>query len=538
MVTSSIVDHRGRPIDKSALSQEIATPELFGVRRVIEDAEASGLTPQRLARILKDAQNGHIRAYLTLAEEMEERYMHYAAQLQTRKLAIQGIGPSVDADESVPTKIVDAVRDLVETIVFDRAAADCTDGIAKGFAAIELMWEYQDRLLQPVECEFRDPRFFQFDRKSLRELRLAVDGNFDGEELPGAKFIIHTPRSKAGIPIRSGLARSAAWGFLIQSFGLKDWAAFSEIYGVPLRVGRYGSEASEAQKKVLLRAVRGIANDAAAIIPRGTDIEFHKVEGQHGAAVFGELIDYIDRQISKLVLGQTMTSDDGSSMAQAMVHNEVRLDLLKADCEQLAHTMNRDLVEPFVAMNFGPQAQYPQVSFPVAEPEDTEALAKNISQLVPFGLKVSQDEVRAKLGLSKPADDEELLIPPAQPAKDMPEDPKPEPNAKRDRGKAAKLAADLTRDHVTGCACGGCKLASLAAGEDADPIDELADAFLEDWEDMTEPLLAPFRSIIANATSIEDALERLDVLETGSDPLADRLARATAIARGLGDVKD
>lgn len=538
MVISSIVDHRGRPIDKSALSQEIATPEMFGVRRVIEDAEASGLTPQRLARILKDAQNGHIRAYLTLAEEMEERYMHYAAQLQTRKLAIQGIAPSVDADESVPGKIVDAVRDLVETIVFDRASADCTDGIAKGFAAIELMWEYQDRLLKPVECEFRDPRFFQFDRKSLRELRLAVDGDFDGEELPGAKFIIHTPRSKAGIPIRSGLARSAGWGFLIQSFALKDWAAFSEIYGVPLRVGRYGPEASNEQKKILLRAVRDIANDAAAIVPRGTDIEFHKVEGQHGAAVFGELIDYIDRQVSKLVLGQTMTSDDGSSMAQAMVHNEVRLDLLKADCEQLAHTMNRDLVRPFVDLNFGPQALYPHISFPVAEPEDTEALSKNLNYLIPMGLKVGQDEVRAKLGLSKPDDKEDLLVPPAQPATEPPEEPRPEPKAKRDRGKTAKLAAELTRDHVAGCACDGCRLANLAAGDDPDPIDELAGAFLEDWEDMTEPLLAPFRSIITNATSIEDALERLDQLETGSDRIAARLARATAIARGLGDVED
>ncbi|MFL9829116.1 DUF935 family protein, partial [Rhodoplanes sp. SY1] len=233
----------------------------------------------------------------------------------------------------------------------------------------------------------------------------------DGEALPPAKFIVHAPRSKTGIPIRRGFARAAAWAFLIQQFTLKDWAAFCEVFGMPLRLGKYHSGASEADKKTLLRAVAGLSSDAAAIIPDGMTIDFIERKALEGST-FERLIEYLDRNVSKLVVGQTMTADSGASMAQAKVHNEVRLDIQRADGVQLSNTLARDLVQWAVAFNFGPQAGYPRVELPVAEPEDVKALADSVAKLVPVGLKVAQKELRAKLGLSEPSEDDELLGPP------------------------------------------------------------------------------------------------------------------------------
>lgn len=539
MVTrkSSILGPDGRPIEVAVLSQELAEPTDHGIRRVIEDRQASGLTPERLARILRSAETGEARDYLTLAMEMEERYLHYASQLQTRRLAVEGIEPTVNAPDGVPAKIVDLVTELVEGSKFADLAGDLTDGVGKGYAAVETMWEYERRALRPVELKWRDPRFFVFDRLSLSEMRLATDAQpFEGEELPPYKFVRHLPRTRVGIPMRRGLARPAAWAFLIQSFGLKDWAAFAEVYGVPLRLGRYGPNASEADKRSLLRAVRMISNDGAAIAPTGMEIEFVKVEGQHGAAVFGELIDYVDANVSKLVLGQTMTSDDGSSLAQAQIHNEVRLDIAKADARQLAQTINRDLIEPFVAFNFGPQDAYPQVDFPVTEPEDTKALTENVARLVPMGFRVSQKDLRDRLGLPEPGADEDLLTPPAQPAPPDPAGgaPVPEPPKKRPRKEPA-----TTRLHVTGCQCASC-LAQLSAEPAGAPdeLDRLADEALADWIDITDPMLGPLQAILANAKTLEEARTMLAAAQTDPTALAEALAELTAVARGLGDTAD
>lgn len=530
---SSILGPDGNPIQTQVLSEEVATPTEYGVRRVIEDREATGLTPDRLARLLRDAETGNGRAYLTLAMEMEERYHHYSSQIQTRRLAIEGIEVTVQAKEGVPSKITDAVLELVQDSSFADAVGDLTDGIAKGYAATEMMWEYQNKLLRPVEYKWRDQRYFVFDRLSLTEMRLATDTDpIEGAELPAHKFIQHMPRSKVGIPIRTGLARPAAWAYIIQAYALKDWSAFSEIYGVPFRLGRYGPTASQDDKRSLLRAVKNISNDGAAIAPAGMEIEFHKVEGQHGAAVFGELIEYIDSNVSKLVLGQTMTSDNGSSMAQAKIHNDVRLDILRADCRQLAQTINRDLIKPFVAFNFGPQDVYPQVEFPVAEPEDTKALADNLAKMVPLGLRVSQRAVLEKFGLPEPQADEELLSAPANKVSEQ--DP---PEKKENKSGKAKLS---TLVHGSDCSCENCQAtARLSTGDvHNDEIDHLVDAALGNWQELTDPLLVPLRTILDTATSLEEAQTMLNAVEPDGGPLADKLAELTAISRGLGHVSD
>ena len=530
MVTPVLLGPDGQPIQRAALSREIAYPTEFGVRSTHRDGVASGMTPEGLAALLRDAASGYGRRYLTLAEEMEERYLHYASQLQTRRLAIEAIRPSVEAPDGLDGKIVDAVHELVDDPAFGEMIGALTDGIAKGYSVVETMWDYAAGRLRPVEFKWRDPRFFVFDRLSMSEIRLASETNlFEGERLPPAKFIRHVPRSKMGIPLRGGVARAAAWAFMLQSFSLKDWAAFSEVYGMPLRIGRYDPSASDEDIRTLLRAVRSIASDAAAVIPRSMELEFAKVEGQHGTAVFGGLLDYVDKQVSKLVIGQTMTSDDGSSQAQAKVHNEVRLDILRADGRQIGHSISRDLIQPFVALNFGPQAAYPRVALPVSEPEDTKALADAVSQLVPIGLKVSQKEMRGKLGLSEPEADEDLLRAPAAPEAQPPT---------RLRSKLARTDA-----HVSGCRCGSCLARAAAQPDDhvpdgVDETDTALSAALDGWREISDPLLGPLLAATATATSFDEALAAIRQRAPDGKQLLERLARATAIARGVGDVMD
>ncbi len=542
--TSSILGPDGNPIVLRTLSEEVATPTIAGVRRTHEDRVASGLTPERLGTILRDAAEGNARSYLTLAEEMEEKYLHYASQLQTRRLAIESTDMTVEAD-GIDKRIVDAVHELINDDGFGEAIGNLSDGISKGYACVEMMWEYERKALRPVQYIERDPRFFQMDRMTLHSLRLAVDGSIEGEALPEAKFLRHMPRTKLGLPLRRGMARPAAWAYLIQQFTLQDWAAFSEVYGMPLRVGKYNESASPADKRTLLKAVASIANDAAAIIPEGMSIDFHEVNGANGAAVFSGLLDYVDKQISKLVVGQTMTSDNGSSLGQAKIHNEVRLDILRADCKQLAMTINRDLIRPFIDLNFGIQNRYPHVQLPVPDPEDVVALADALDKLVPLGLKVGQGQVREKLGLSDPGKDDDLLGTAAPAPAEVPPVAKTPPKAANDqtpesKSKTAALSA-IVADHKRACRCGACTALLAADAGEPDALDQVEALFaqaLDDWEAMAAPIVQPIADIIANASSFEEALNMLQAAGPDASKMADRLGRLTAIARGVGDVAD
>lgn len=568
----------GEPIQRQLLKAEIAAPTLGGTRPTMWDQVAPGLTPHRLASILRAAEEGDHRDYLTLAEEMEERELHYISVLGTRKRALTGLPVVVEAasDASRDQKIADAVREIAEAPMTLDLIDHMTDALGKGYALSEIIWETSASQWRPHAYRARDPRHFLFDRLTGSELRLQDAGVPDGVPLAPFKFVRHVPRLKSGLPLRGGLAKPAAWAFIFKSYTIKDWMAFTEVYGMPLRIGRYGPQATEEDRRRLLTAVRNIGTDAAAIVPEGMAIEFVEVKGGSSRQpVFHGFAEYLDQQMSKLVLGQTMTTDSGSSMAQAKVHENVRRDILLADARQLSATLDRDLVRPFVDLNFGPQKVYPRLTLPVVEPEDLTALADNLKKLVPLGLRVSESQVRDKFGLADPDDGEAILgasgveafdrdgqndeaagddepdneadeaadeetgdEPPEPPAKQRQTKRRASNSARATRKKPAVKRKPAKRDKA--CTCAGC--AARASNNAAKYEDELPDvtAFgLNNWEAVVDPVLKPLRDAVNAARDYDDFLASLPEALSKMDPtrFIQTLAASMFVARGLGDIQ-
>ena len=503
-----LLDAYGRPVQRRELKTEQAEPGLTGVRQAWVDSVASGLTPQRMAQILSAAAQGDLEAYLVLAEEMEERDPHYAAVLGVRKRAVSGIKPVIKAasEDTEDERIAEAVRAQIEDRDdFPDLIEDLLDGLGKGFAVVEHIWKTSGRSWDIGRLEYCDPRFFQFDRETGRELRLRDESApIDGLPLSPFKYVVHRPKLKSGLTLRGGLARLVAFGWLCKAYSVKDWVAFVECYGLPLRVGKYGPEATKDDVETLHRAVANIGTDAAAVLPKSMEIEFEAIANGTGNNIFENLARWVDEQISKAVLGQTMTSDDGSSMAQAEVHDNVRHDILVADARQVVGPINRDLIRPFVDLNFGPQERYPKLILPVDEQEDITALVSNVTRLAEGGMAFKAKQIREKLKLDDPDDDDEIFGGFKEPA-----DPPAATNA----------------------------LASLAMNRSLGDIEE---AGLEDWQQQIDPLIVPIEDIIASASSYDEAIERLSAAVPNMDTAAliDALVKASFQARAEGDAPD
>ena len=159
---------------------------------------------------------------------------------------------------------------------------------------------------------------------------------------------------------------------------------------------------------------------AAAVMPESVRIQFEQAANVAGAGdFFDKLAAFWDKQISKGVLGQTMTADDGSSLSQAQVHQTVRLDIMTADARALSNTLQRHLVEPFCQLNFGPEL-IPRLSVVVPKPDNTAAMVDALAKLVPLGLRVEQSVTRDRLGLPDPDADSDVLQAPSQPGPVVP----------------------------------------------------------------------------------------------------------------------
>lgn len=510
-----LVDPYGRPVSSRSLKTEQAGIDVRAVRRNDGFHPASGLTPQRLAGILRNPVDGDPEPYLALAEDMEERNEHYAGVLGTRKRQVAGLEITVEAvsDAAADVAAADLIREVTERDRFRDELIDILDAIGKGFSATELLWDTSEGQWRPKAFKWRDPRWFQFDRDDPE--RLMLRGVHHDEPLKPFGWIVHTAKAKSGLPIRGGLARGAAWSFLFKAFTLKDWAIFSESYGQPLRLGKFGPGATEDDKQKLMQAVAGIASDYAAIVPETMAIEFIEAKLSGSLDLYERRSDWLDRQISKLVLGQTGTTDAiAGGHAVGKVHDEVRADIEEADARQLAASLNRDLVRPLIDLNLGPQKVYPAIKIGRPDEVDVSELVDNVAKLVPLGLKVGMSTMRDHLGLPDPDPDEELLGAPAA----VP----PEPVAKSEPLRAQAFRAGPT-----------------TAKPDA--VDRAVDTLLEDgWEKLVGPIVDGLDDEIAASQSLDEvrAVLQRRAEDMGLTAFTDTLAQAAFAARLAGEADE
>lgn len=420
--TTSLVDQFGRPLRRELLTRDVAGPSITGVRSPIAGYPADGLTPVRLADILREADQGEPLRYFELAEIIEERDLHYAGVLATRKRSVAQIDITVEAASDDPEDVAkaDMVREWLKRDELADEMFDILDAIGKGVSFTEIIWDSSEGQWRPDRLEWRDPRWFTFAHADLRTplLRGGIDERQIAEPLPAFKFITAQIKAKSGLPVRGGLARLAAWAWMFKAYTQRDWAIFTQTYGQPVRVGKFHEGATKEDKATLFRAVANIAGDCAAIIPRSMDIEF--VEASNvtaGSELYEKRADWLDRQISKAVLGQTTTTDAISGgHAVSQEHRQVQEDIETADCKSAAAVLNRDLIRPWCDLEYGPQKRYPRLVIARPKREDLQQLSTSLAELVPLGLKVSQSEVRDKFGLADPGNTDDLLQAPIAPA--------------------------------------------------------------------------------------------------------------------------
>ncbi len=511
--TPQLLDAYGRAMEASTLKTEVAAATLGGVRSPLTGYPADGMHPERLRQILREADAGDPIRFLERAETIEERDPHYQGVLGTRRRAVTQLDISVKAASDSPEDeaIAQGLRDWLDRDELADELFHILDCIGKGYSATEIIWDTSEGQWSIARLEHRDPRWFDFDRTDLTTPLLRGPTGLP-EPLPGGKFIFAKIAAKSGLPLRSGLARVAAWAWMFKAFTQRDWTIFTQTYGQPIRLGKYGAGATEADKATLMRAVSNIAGDMAAIIPESMMIELIAAPNVGAASgLYKERAEWLDQQVSKAVLGQTATTDAVTGgLGSGKEHRQVQEDIERADAKALAAILNRDLVIPWVKLNHGPQARYPRLKIERPEQEDLAAFAGAIGPMIDRGLEVSQEDVRAKFNLPEPKKGARLMAPNRPPVAPVsgqnppPDAPDTEP-VDRDR-EIKRNPGEIKR----GEALPGVSASLQAEGPSTarksalSPDEVLADRMMIEAQGATEAILARFEAMVAAATTYDE----------------------------------
>jgi len=382
------------------------------------------------------------------------------------------------------------IKDQISKVGFDQVTKKMHFAQFYGFAIAECMWAKDGSRIVLDKIVVRAQERFTWKGG---ELLFTGGGNSQGDPLPDFKMWHYTlPGDSDDVPHGPCLGWRLYWPVFLKENGARFWAVFIEKYGMPTSKGEHPTHATQEEIDNLLATLMAVHSQSAVAVPEGFKLELLQAMRSSGGD-YEKFQEYWDKAVSKVILSQTMTTDDGSSQSQANVHERVADNIIQGDADLICDSFNRGPIAWLTAWNF-PGANPPEVWRRIAQEEDLDKRAdrdKKVSEA--SGLRPTKAYVEDVYG----GEWEET-------------------NAQEKRQPKDPAFAD--RD------------------DEADDVDELADQ-LDDLSSADfADILDEIRQTLKDSQSLEDAQSRLLSLSSKikTNEMAKKVAGGLAVADLMG----
>lgn len=148
-----------------------------------------------------------------------------------------------------------------------------------------------------------------------------------------------------GEPDNFGLLLPLALIAIHRRAAMNDWAAYSQLVGTNFRqvLIRDGQD----DPKALYDAAKSVMDLGGGTLAHSADVEvrFDAASSTSQNQHFTDYMQWTADEMTKLVLGQTMTTEDGSSRSQSEVHERVQETIFDADAKAELDWLNYHFYE-------------------------------------------------------------------------------------------------------------------------------------------------------------------------------------------------
>ncbi|MBF0185986.1 MAG: DUF935 family protein [Magnetococcales bacterium] len=440
------------------------------------------------------------------------------SDLQKRKLAVIGRPWSITPASDTPAdqNVAEQIEQQLQKLPFNKICLGLLDAVLKGFAVGEIVWNVDNNQIIPRKILMRDQRRFHFNERS--ELLLITWNNlYPGEPVPDRKFIVHRHGAKDDNPYGIGLGSALFWPVYFKQHGTQFWAAYLERFGQPGLIGKTPEGTPESERKLFLAILQDFAQETHMVIPEDYAVDLLEAGKSGGGTVsFEGFCQYNDNRITRIILGDGDLNSGrggGALAAAAIIRNEVRLELVQADADLLADTLNESLLTWMTEFNF-PGTTPPRIKWDVTLPEDLKAKAERDLIICNMGFEPDPEYINRTYDgawRKKPA------VPPTI---------KPDSGARGDSASAEELPALYTEGDPANRASVG-----QSAIDAIHPPDDLLQKAMD-------VLLQPVMDKLQNGSTPDEIVDWLPTVypQMNRDELSAILARALFVSRLWGAV--
>lgn len=381
------------------------------------NAIAHTLDVDSIHGILRSAESGETKRLFELYRDIISGHAHTQGEFGKRKLAVVG----------EPLVIVPQDQEDEVSVAHCKAVQDHLSGLPNW---IDFLAHNLDSTLYPVSVTERSYRqsfrngwryeieslevvphiFLKWDDGTLSIQNTDDDGRWLGTYYPPElrTHIIHRGHLLTSVPDWwGGPMRALVFWWLFATMDRDWWARFLDRYGAPFLVGRYPEE-DEGARWSLQDAFSSASKLLGLVISNETEVEMHKADASNSGDAFEAFHNVANREISKLIIGQTSSSDIQKSNlgdSQGRAQAEVRDDIRKFDAVMLGLMVRNQILAPLWRIN-GWTTPLATVSFGAVPIEEAAISGEMLAALYQAGLEptddgVSQISKRTGIGLQR-----------------------------------------------------------------------------------------------------------------------------------------
>jgi len=144
---------------------------------------------------------------------------------------------------------------------------------------------------------------------------------------------------------------------------MEFWLNFLERFGQPWVKGTSERVLKDDDLDTFSDKLKNLVQDAVIALSAGENVELLSEGGKSASsAVFQQMCVYQDSQISKAILGQTLTTEvaDKGALATAKVHEKVRSDIVESDVKT-ACFIQQNVLDLIMERNGYPRSSAPKI---------------------------------------------------------------------------------------------------------------------------------------------------------------------------------
>lgn len=129
------------------------------------------------------------------------------------------------------------------------------------------------------------------------------------------------------------------------------WAEFAEVFGSPVRIGKTDVR-DETTRKNMENMMKNMSVASWAVLDLNDSIDLVQASRTDAYQVFDKMVERCNSEISKIILGQTGTTDEKSYSGSANVHENVAAVIGKQDLVNMEFVVNAQLIPMMIRLGF------------------------------------------------------------------------------------------------------------------------------------------------------------------------------------------